>query len=237
MNNPDSATGRSPGGQNEDMLDTVEICTGPAPTAAVVWLHGLGADGHDFEPLVPHLDWPGAPDIRYVFPHAPVRPVTINSGMTMRAWYDIVSLSTDRNQDEQGIQQSVAQAWSLVARERERGIEPGRIVVAGFSQGGAIALQLALRYPDRLAGLIALSTYLLLPDRLRDEASPANRDLPIFMAHGTADPVVPLHLGRAGADWLRNAAYPLEWHQYAMPHAVCPEEITDLAAWLKSRFS
>lgn len=237
MNSPESATAYSPVQQGDSLLDTVEVTTGPEPSAAVIWLHGLGADGHDFEPLVPHLAWPGAPAIRYVFPHAPVRPVTINGGMAMRAWYDIVSLSGARNHDQKGIMQSVDQAWALVQRERERGIDAGRIVVAGFSQGGAIALQLALRYPERLSGLIALSTYLLLEDRLAAEAHPANADLPVFFGHGTADPMVPMQLGRMAADQVLAMGNPVEWHQYPMPHAVCPEEIADLGAWLRTRLS
>ena len=165
---------------------------------AVIWLHGLGADGNDFLPVVEELNIPDG--LRFVFPHAEVRPVTINGGAEMRAWYDIVSLSGARNHDQKGIMQSVDQAWALVQRERERGIDAGRIVVAGFSQGGAIALQLALRYPERLSGLIALSTYLLLEDRLAAEAHPANADLPVFFGHGTADPMVPMQLGRMAAD-------------------------------------
>ena len=237
MNSPESATAYCPVQQGDSLLDTVEVTTGPEPSAAVIWLHGLGADGHDFEPLVPHLAWPGAPAIRYVFPHAPVRPVTINGGMAMRAWYDIVSLSGARNHDQKGIMQSVDQAWALVQRERERGIDAARIVVAGFSQGGAIALQLALRYPERLSGLIALSTYLLLEDRLAAEAHPANADLPVFFGHGTADPMVPMQLGRMAADQVLAMGNPVEWHQYPMPHAVCPEEIADLGAWLRTRLS
>lgn len=237
MNSLESASAYSPAREQEPLLDAVEISTGPNPDAAVVWLHGLGADGHDFEPLVPHLNWPGAPDIRYVFPHAEVRPVTVNGGMAMRAWYDIVSLGGSRNDDEAGIMKSVDQAWALVQRERERGIAASRIVLAGFSQGGAIALQVALRYPERLAGLAALSTYLLLENRLSGEASPANRDLPVFFGHGTADPMVPLQLGRAASERLQGLGHPVEWHQYPMPHSVCPEEISDLAAWLQARLS
>lgn len=219
----------------KDTLETVEAETGPQPTAAVVWLHGLGADGHDFEPLVPELSWPGAPAIRYVFPHAPIRPVTINGGMPMRAWYDIVSLGSGRDHDQKGIADSVNHAARLVRRERERGIDAGRIVVAGFSQGGAIALQLALRYPEKLAGLIALSTYLLLEHRLAADAHEANHGLPVFLGHGTQDPMVPLQAGEQVAERLRRMGCAVEWHSYAMPHAVCPEEVADLAAWLRTR--
>ncbi|MDT8321607.1 MAG: dienelactone hydrolase family protein [Xanthomonadales bacterium] len=216
-------------------LETVEIPSGPDPDAAVIWLHGLGADGHDFEPIVPHLQWPGAPAIRYVFPHAPVRPVTLNGGVPMRAWYDIISLSSDRNQDEQGIMTSVRQTESLIRAQRERGIASERIVVAGFSQGGAIALLAALRYREPLAGLVALSTYLLLGARLESEVHEANRGLPVFVGHGSQDPMVPIALGEETATRLRELSYPVEWHSYAMPHAVCPEEISDLKAWLRAR--
>jgi phospholipase/carboxylesterase len=218
-----------------ETLETVEVETGPQPTAAVVWLHGLGADGHDFEPLVPELSWPGAPAIRYVFPHAPIRPVTINGGMPMRAWYDIVSLGSGRDHDLSGIADSVDHAARLVRRERGRGIDGSRIVVAGFSQGGAIALQLALRFPEQLAGLVALSTYLLLEHRLATEAHAANHGLPVFVGHGTQDPMVPCRLGEQLARHLRDMGCAVDWHSYAMPHAVCPEEVTDLRAWLRAR--
>ena len=196
-------------------------------------MHGLGADGHDFEPIVPHLAWPGAPDIRFVFPHAPIRPVTINGGMEMRAWYDIVEMSLSRDHDQRGIAQSVNQAAALVARERERGIASDRIVVAGFSQGGAIALQLALRYPETLAGLVALSTYMLMDQRLEKDRHEANRDLPVFVGHGTADPMVPCFLGEQVAERLRGMGHAVEWHSYPMMHAVCPQEIADLSVWLQ----
>jgi phospholipase/carboxylesterase len=218
-----------------EMLETVEVETGPQPTAAVVWLHGLGADGHDFEPLVPELSWPGAPSIRFVFPHAPVRPVTINAGMPMRAWYDIVSLGSGRDHDQQGIADSVNQVARLVRRERDRGIAAERIVLAGFSQGGAIALQLALRFPEQLAGLIALSTYLLLDQRLAAEAHESNLGLPVFVGHGTQDPMVPHRLGEQLAGRLREMGCAVEWRSYAMPHSVCPQEVIDLAAWLRAR--
>jgi phospholipase/carboxylesterase len=218
-----------------ETLETVEVETGPQPSAAVVWLHGLGADGHDFEPLVPELHWPGAPAIRFVFPHAPVRPVTINGGMPMRAWYDIVSLGSGRDHDQQGITDSVNQVAQLVRRERERGIAAGRIVLAGFSQGGAIALQLALRFAEKLAGLIALSTYLLLDHRLAAEAHESNLGLPVFVGHGTQDPMVPCRLGEQLAARLRDMGYAVEWRSYAMPHSVCPQEVVDLAAWLRAR--
>jgi phospholipase/carboxylesterase len=233
MKTQDSATGSPAGQLSGSGLEVVEVSTGPNPTAAVIWLHGLGADGHDFEPVVPQLMWPGAPAVRFVFPHAPVRPVTLNGGMAMRAWYDIVSLSGDRDHDQKGIADSVNSAAALVEQERQRGIAPDRIVLAGFSQGGAIAVQLAIRYPETLAGLVALSTYLLLEHRLDDDRNPANLKLPVFVGHGTADPMVPFFLGEHLTDRLRRMGHPVESHSYPMPHAVCPEEIADLSAWLR----
>ncbi len=233
MNTQESATAIEVDRLWAPALQAVELSTGPAPTVAVIWLHGLGADGHDFEPIVPHLLWPGAPEIRFVFPHAPVRPVTINGGMKMRAWYDIVDLSMGRDHDQQGIAQSVNQAAGLIARERERGIASGRIIVAGFSQGGAIALQLALRYPETLAGLAALSTYLLMDEQLGNERHAANRSLPVFVGHGLSDPMVPCFLGQQVADRLRGWGQDVEWHSYPMQHAVCPQEIADLSAWMR----
>jgi phospholipase/carboxylesterase len=233
MNTQESAIDTQAGRFAGPALETVEISTGPTPEAAVIWLHGLGADGHDFEPVVPQLLWPGAPDIRFIFPHAPVRPVTINGGMKMRAWYDIVELSLNRDHDQQGIAQSLNQSAALVARERKRGIPSERIVVAGFSQGGAIALQLALRYPEKLGGLIALSTYLLDEHRLENERHEANRNLPVFVGHGLADPMVPCQLGERAAERLREMGHEVEWHRYPMMHAVCPQEINDLSVWLR----
>lgn len=236
MSEDDSASLQGPGTVGLPPLETVEVETGREPDAAIIWLHGLGADGHDFEPAVPHLLWPGAPALRFVFPHAPERPVTINAGMRMRAWYDIRHLDGAlRDQDEEGIADSIGQTADLVARERARGIPPGRIVLAGFSQGGAIAIQLALRYPQRLAGLVALSTYLLHPERFAHEAHAANRDLPIFMAHGRMDPMLPYAMGEQAAEALRGLGYPLEWHSYPIPHSVSAEELAHLSDWLKRR--
>lgn len=220
-----------------DMPDTVETLAGSGePVGSVVWLHGLGADGHDFEPIVPELRLPADLPLRFVFPHAPLRPVTINGGMTMRAWYDIVSFDRDGPVDEAGIRDSAARLDALIDRERERGIDPSRIVVAGFSQGGAIALHAALRYPQRLAGLMALSTWLPLHDAFEpevvDQLGAARRDVPIFMAHGSYDPVLPLGLGRASAQLLARHGFSVEWHEYAMAHAVCAQEITDIRDWL-----
>jgi len=233
MTTQESAAGPS----RAEVLEAVEITTGPEPTAAVIWLHGLGADGHDFEPLVPELGWPGAPPIRFVFPHAPVRPVTVNGGMPMRAWYDIVSLGSGRDGDVGGIEQSVSQATALVRREMDRGIDSRRILVAGFSQGGAIALQVALRFGEPLAGLVALSTYLLFADRPGRDAQDQNRGLPMFFGHGTQDPMVPCALGQAAAQSMQQMGYEVEWHTYPMPHAVCAEEVADLSAWLRRRLA
>ena len=235
MNTLESATNYSTAREGHQALETVELSSGPNPSAAVIWLHGLGADGHDFESLVPQLTWPGAPDIRFIFPHAPVRPVTVNGGMRMRAWYDILRIDTDRGHDRRGIVDSVRLVATLAARELDRGISSERLVLAGFSQGGAIALQLALGYPHKLGGLIALSSYLLFSHELEGRLHDANRHMPVFVGHGTTDPMVPLSMGQAVHSRLRSLAYPVEWHSYSMPHAVCPEEIDDITAWLKAR--
>ncbi len=210
-------------------MDAIELETGRNPDAAVIWLHGLGADGHDFEPIVPELGLPRP--VRFVFPHAPVRPVTLNSGMRMRAWYDIFQLGGGR-EDEAGIRASERLLQGLIAKELERGITPARIVLAGFSQGGAIALQTALRYPERLAGLLALSTYLPLASRLESERGKANQDLPIFMAHGRFDDIIPIDRAQASRKRLEALGYAVEWHEYPMPHSVCPPEIAHIAAFL-----
>jgi len=214
-----------------DLLETIDIETGREPRAAVIWLHGLGADGHDFEPIVPELGMPAAaPGVRFVFPHAPLQPVTINGGAVMRAWYDVTG---DGRQDAAGIRSSQARVEALIARERARGVAARSIVLAGFSQGGAIALQTALRHPERLAGILALSTYLPLPDTVANEAQPANRDVPIFMSHGTMDPVIPLSWATRSRDHLVALGYAVEWREYQMPHSVCAEEIADIGAWLQ----
>ncbi|MCL4799985.1 MAG: alpha/beta hydrolase [Burkholderiales bacterium] len=214
------------------MLDAIEIETGPGPQASVIWLHGLGADGSDFEPVVGELALPARP-IRFVFPHAPMRPVTINGGMVMRAWYDILGNDVARREDAAGVRESQREVEALIARERERGAAAEHIVLAGFSQGGAIALQTALRHPERLAGVVALSTYVPIADSLAAEAHAANRATPIFMAHGVHDPIVPAALGRRSRDLLASLGYTVEWHEYAMPHAVCAEEIDHVGAWLR----
>jgi len=211
---------------------TVLVPNVPA-RASVIWLHGLGADGHDFVPIVPELSLPPAASVRFVFPHAPVRPVTINNGMRMRAWYDIMELSAQRVEDEAGIRHSASIVEALIARERAAGIAAERIVIAGFSQGGAIALHTALRQDERLAGVLALSTYLPLHSSLEREAAPANRALPILMCHGRFDPVLPVELGQQSRDLLRALGYAVEWREYAMQHQVCPAEIADIAGWLR----
>jgi len=211
------------------LLETLEIETGASPRAAVIWLHGLGADGHDFEPIVPELGLPAALALRFVFPHAPHQAVTINGGAVMRAWYDVTG---DGRQDAVGIRASQVRVESLIARERARGVAARCIVLAGFSQGGAVALQTGLRHPERLAGILALSSYLPLPDTLAQEASEANRDLPIFMSHGTQDPVIPLSWAARSRDHLVALGYAVEWREYPMPHSVCAEEIEDVGRWL-----
>jgi len=202
----------------------------PAKPASVIWMHGLGADGHDFEPIVDELELPPRP-VRFIFPHAPRRPVTINGGMMMRAWYDI-SDAAIRREDASGVRQSQAIVEQLIAGEVARGVASTDIVLAGFSQGGAIALQTALRHPARLAGVMALSTYLPLADTLAAEASAANRDLPIFMAHGKHDPVVVPARASSSRDTLQILGYAVQWREYPMPHAVCPQEIVDISRWL-----
>ena len=216
-----------------DLLESIEIETAPNPDAAVIWMHGLGADGHDFEPIVPELRLPATTRIRFVFPHAPLRPVTINQGHVMRAWYDVRALAGVRREDEAGVRQSARQIEALLARERQRGIAPRRIVIAGFSQGGAMALHVGLRYADRLAGILALSCYLPLSNTLPTEASPANRDVPIFWAHGLHDPMIPQAMAEQGRAQLGELGYRIDWHQYPIPHSVSAEEIADVARWLE----
>jgi phospholipase/carboxylesterase len=215
------------------LLDAVEIETGRKPTGAVIWLHGLGADGHDFAPIVPQLVGADERPLRFVFPHAPIRPVTLNGGMAMRAWYDILSFDRGARQDEAGIRASAAQVAELIQRENQRGIPTERIVLGGFSQGGAIALFAGPRYPEKLAGIMGLSCYLLLEDLLPAERTRVNYLTPVFLAHGTQDPVVDIHKGTEAKQLLEAAGYPLEWHAYPMPHSVSPQEVDDIAAWLR----
>src|SRR5882762_9404082 len=207
-------------------MEAIEIQTGSKPAASIIWLHGLGADGHDFEAIVPELKL--AKPVRFVFPHAPVRPVTINQGMRMRAWYDIFQFGGGP-EDEAGIRASQRMMEQLI---KQQPVPVNRVVMAGFSQGGAIALQAALRYPERLAGVLALSTYLPLAGSLQSERSPANQGIPIFMAHGSYDDIIPLRRAEESRKLLEAAGYPVEWHEYPMPHSVCAEEIADMAAFL-----
>ncbi len=235
MRNPESAGAAGPQQVAPALPQTVEVSTGPNPDFSVIWLHGLGADGHDFEPVVPMLGLPQGAAVRFVFPHAPVRPVTLNGGMPMRAWYDIVSLSASRDQDEAGIAASAAMVEALIERETGRGVPPGRIVVAGFSQGAAMALHAGLRHRERLAGIVALSGYLLLHERLEAEAAPANRDLPLFIGHGTQDPVVACAFGEQSARHLEALGWPVEWRTYPLPHSVSAEELLDIGRFLGAR--
>jgi len=215
------------------VLPTLELETGRPATASVIWLHGLGADGHDFEPIVPELDLPEALAVRFVFPHAPMQAVTINGGAVMRAWYDVYGLQGQHREDADGVRASQAHVEELIAREKARGVPAARLVLAGFSQGGAIALQAGLRHAERLAGIMALSTYLPLASTLAAEASPANHAVPIFMAHGRGDPLISIERALMSRRQLEAAGYPVEWHDYPMEHAVCVQEIADISAWLQ----
>jgi len=216
-----------------DTLPAIEIETAPQPRYAVIWLHGLGADGHDFEPIVDTFDRERLPAIRFVFPHAPMRPVTVNGGYVMRAWYDVYSQDfSHRREDAQGVRDSAQSLLALMARENARGIADERIVLAGFSQGGAIVLHAGLRHPRRLAGIVALSTYVPLADTLATEACAANRNVPIFMAHGHDDGMIPYAFGERSGALLRAAGYPVVWHGYAVEHGVCIEELRDIETWL-----
>jgi len=215
------------------LLEAVEIETGPDPKSTVIWLHGLGADGHDFEAVVPELVRRGERALRFVLPHAARRAVTINNGMSMRAWYDIVGFDRHSQQDEAGIRASDAAVRALIAREKERGVAPDRIVIAGFSQGGAMALFTGTRYPEKLAGIIGLSCYMLLAETLASERSAVNQTTPIFVAHGRRDPVVDVRLGEETRRLLEAADYTVTWHSYPIPHSVSAEELTHIAAWLR----
>lgn len=216
-------------------LECVIRETGPDPRHAVVWLHGLGADGHDFEPIVPQLQSAARRPVRFVFPHAPVRPVTINAGMAMRAWYDITGQDIAREQDRDGIRDALARVGALLEREEARGTEAANIILAGFSQGGAIALRCGLARTRPLAGILALSCYLLDGDTLDAWAAEESAAVPVFMGHGQFDPVVPYSLGKRSARRLEQAGYPVTWRSWPMPHAVCAEEIEAVDAWLEER--
>lgn len=219
-----------------ELLDCVQVDTGADARWTVLWLHGLGADGHDFEPLVPELVRPGWPALRFLFQHAPVRPVTVNNGMRMRAWYDITGMEIARGQDEAGIRQSMAQVEALIVSESDRGIAHDRMILAGFSQGGAIALAAAVRRNAPLAGAVGLSTYLPLGAESAAESTAESRATPVFLAHGAQDPVVPQTLGERSRDHLVELGYQVTWRSYPMQHSVCAEEIRDLADWLEQRF-
>jgi phospholipase/carboxylesterase len=214
-------------------LETVTVETGPNPTFSIIWMHGLGADGHDFEPLVPELLEDGMPALRFIFPHAPVRPVTINNGYQMRAWYGIIGIDRRSAEDFAGIAASAQAVADLIKAENQRGVPTERIAIAGFSQGGAMALHIATRYPEKLAGVIALSCYLPQSRELATARAPANQATPVFMAHGTQDPVVPFPLGDESRQLLESAGYPVEWHSYPMPHSLCEPEVADIRKWLQ----
>lgn len=217
------------------LLPCVEIEPKAPADATVIWLHGLGADGHDFEPIVPELRLPESAAVRFIFPHAPSIPVTINGGYVMPAWYDILEMNIERKIDEKQILASADAIRAFIDREIERGIDSRRIVIAGFSQGGAVAYQVALTYPKRLAGLLALSTYFATRETI--QSSEANRDLPVQICHGTFDPIVPETLGQQSFELLQARGYPVAYKTYPMEHGVCPPEVVDIAAWLKDRLS
>ncbi|MCH6549561.1 MAG: alpha/beta fold hydrolase [Proteobacteria bacterium] len=224
-----------------DTAETVEVGGGEKPDGTVIWLHGLGADGHDFEPIVAELDLDKQADLRFVFPHAPVRPVTINGGIPMRAWYDVMSLDRSGPQDEAGIRDSAETLKRLIEREHDRGVDYDRVVLAGFSQGGAIAMHTAMRFPEKLAGLMALSTWMPLEATIDGEVmqSPESqpRDLPVLMAHGSFDPMLPIAVGQHARDIMQKAGFDVQWHEFPMAHAVCAEEIAEIRRWLLSIFA
>jgi phospholipase/carboxylesterase len=216
-----------------DLLQNIEIETAPNPTAAIIWLHGLGADGNDFVPLVRELDLKGLPGIRFVFPHAKTIPVTINGGYVMRAWYDITGAELTRREDETGLRDSQSDVEALIAREKARGIPASKIILAGFSQGCAMTLQTGLRHPEKLAGMLCLSGYLPLHEKVPHERTEESIDTPIFMAHGRQDHVVPYLRGEQSRDILKDLGYTIDWHAYPMQHSLCFEEVQDISAWLK----
>jgi phospholipase/carboxylesterase len=218
-----------------ESADAVVLMPSAPVAASVIWLHGLGADGYDFVPIVEELqlEAAGRTGVKFIFPHAQMRPITINNGYVMRGWYDISGFALTTAEDDAGIRQSAEVVRALIDAELDRGIPAGKIVMAGFSQGGAMALHTGLRYPERLAGILALSTYLPLRDSLANEASPANRDVPILMCHGTHDPIVPEATGKMSRDFLAGQGYRVQWQSYPMEHQVCREEIADIGAWFK----
>lgn len=219
------------------LLDTIERETGPDPQWSVIWLHGLGADGNDFVPIVPELLRPDWPALRFVFPNAPLRAVTINNGARMRAWYDIKDFDLANRADEQGVEESIVQVEALIAREAERGVPASRIILAGFSQGGAITLAAGLRRKVPLAGLVGLSTYLPAAHKAESWRADGAASQPLFIAHGTHDPVVPFAAGEQSAALMQRLGFNVSFHRYPMPHSVCAEEIADLGQWLSQRFA
>lgn len=214
------------------LLDNIELETAPNPQVAIIWMHGLGADGNDFVPLAQELDLSACPAIRFIFPHAPSMPVTVNNGYVMRSWYDIIGADITRREDEAGLRRSQQQIEALIAREKARGIPAGRIILAGFSQGCAMTLQTGLRHPERLAGLLCLSGYVPLAAMVGAEHAPAGIATPIFMAHGRGDQVIPVLRAEQSRDLLETLGYQVEWHEYAMQHSLCAQEIIDISAWL-----
>ena len=214
-------------------LETIQVDTGPNPTVSVIWLHGLGASGDDFVPIVRELDLSGLPPIRFIFPHAPSMPVTVNNGYVMRAWYDIVGADLSRREDEKGLRASQAMVEELIAAEKARGVPAERIVLAGFSQGCAMTIQTGLRHPEKLAGLLCLSGYVPLNATIAAERHPANQQTPVFLAHGRGDQVIPIIRAEQSRDLLKSLGYDVEWHEYTMPHSVCQEEVADIGAWFR----
>lgn len=220
----------------KQLLPAIELEPSQPPIGSVIWLHGLGADGHDFAPIVPVFNFPETMPLRFIFPHAPEIPVTMNNGYVMRAWYDIVSISMDQHADQKGIQDSVQKIIDFIEHEKARGIPSHKIMIAGFSQGAVIALSTALAYTETLGGIIALSGYLPEAEYQLTHAKDANKKTPIFLAHGNADPVVPFFLGKSLHQLLEKFQYPVDWHTYEMQHSVCPQEIQDIAQWIKKLF-
>ena len=220
-----------------DMLESVIVETSPNPEFTVIWMHGLGADGYDFVPVVRELDSLGIPGIKFIFPHANKRPVGINNGYVMRAWYDIKHTDLGRQEDEEGLRESQVAIEAIIAAEKERGLSSKQIALAGFSQGGAMTYQTGLRHAEPLAGLLSLSAYIPLINTIGSERHLANQNTPIFVAHGTADPIVPIHRGQSSADALVSLGYPVQWHTYGMPHSVCEEEIRDIAKFIQQIFT
>ena len=218
------------------LIQHIELVTGENPKGSIIWLHGLGADCWDFVSIVKELGLPDDPPLRFIFPQAPSRPIAINNGQVMPGWYDISMAELQRKPDEAGVRQSQAMIEQLIAREIERGIAADKIILAGFSQGGAIALQTGLRYAKELGGIMALSTYLALEDSFATEATPANANIPILMAHGTQDPLIPLELAKTSRAKMQTRGYKIEWHEYPMPHSVCMEEVEDIGTWIQARF-